>query len=369
MDTMPALPLTLDHPALRVLSRLNPPLPLRSFLRLTGYRLRPPQPLPFIPAVTRAAAAVLATGGAAPHQAATILCERRAGGRPTVVLGGFVPDSTEQVYLVRGTLLRHGSVYYLNYPRLGFSSAMIRAQLDDLVEELALRGQPPVVLSVSFGAGLLVEWLRMRAREGRPAALAGVVLVSPVACHDDIVDPGAARPATLLGRALRPFSGASADPAAVERARTIFAKMFEAGANNRAAIAGLLSPAELLHLRDAVASAIRGIDPAGACERVRALSELSHPVSWPEGGVPLTLAPALVLYAEREDSVMAANAPTPRVLASRGADLFPLLETHVVRGGESPVQHASLIFHYYQFLPFFESFYRRLKPSKLVLAA
>ena len=38
-------------------------------------------------------------------------------------------------------------------------------------------------------------------------------------------------------------------------------------------------------------------------------------------------------------------------------------------GGDSPVQHASLIFHHYQFLPHFAEFYRRLKQSKLVLAA
>lgn len=366
---MPAIPPTLEHPAIRVLSRLNPPLPLRSFLRVTGYRLRPPQPLPFTPSVTRAATGVLSRGEAGPQQAAGILHERRAGGRPTIVLGGFVPDSTEQVYLVRGTLLRHGSVYYLNYPRRGFSVAMICAQLDDLVEELARGGQPPVVLSVSFGSGLLVEWLLRRALRREPAALAGVVLVSPVACHDDIVDPLALRPATLLGRALKPFFGPAAEPAAVERARAIFAKMFEAGANNRAAIAGLLSAAELLHLREKVISAIRGIDPEGARERVRALGEISHPGTWGSAPGPLTHAPAMVLYAEREDSVMAERAPTPRVLARDGAGLFPSLETHVVGGGQSPVQHASLIFHYYQFLPYFESFYRRLKPSKLVLAA
>src|ERR1035438_2642306 len=49
-------------------------------------------------------------------------------------------------YLLRGMLLRHGSVYYMNSPRLGFSLAMLCAQLDDLSEELAMRGQRPVIL-------------------------------------------------------------------------------------------------------------------------------------------------------------------------------------------------------------------------------
>ena len=368
MDTMHALRLPVPFPSLRVLSRLNPPLPLRSFLRLTGYRLRPPQPLPHVPLVNRSATAVLQRGEARPHQAARILIESRMGELPTIVLGGFVPDSTEQVYLLRGMLLRHGSVYYVNYPRTGFSPDMICAQIDDLVEELALRGQSPVILAVSFGAAILVEWLRRRAASLGPPAIAGAVLVSPVACHDDIVDPGEARPSTLLGRALKPFSGAVVDSAAVERARTIFTQMFDAGSKNRAALAGLLSAEELLRLKGAVTSSIRGIDSAGACERVRALGKLAHPETWARAGAPLCEAPILILYAEREDQVMAAHAPTPRVLARDGKLLFPASETRTVAGGESPVQHASLIFHYYQFLPHFAGFYRRLKQSKLVLA-
>src|SRR6185436_14842903 len=112
-------------------------------------------------AVTRAQDDVLARNLAGPRQSATLLREHRFGATPTMVLGGFVPDSTEQVYLLRGFLLRHGSVYYFNYPRGGFSPELICAQLDDLVEELSLiHGQRPVVFAVSFGVGLVLEWLR-----------------------------------------------------------------------------------------------------------------------------------------------------------------------------------------------------------------
>ena len=368
---MPAPALPTAPPAPGVLSLIAPPLPLRAFLRFAGYRLRPPQPVPHAPEVTHAADAVLARGEAEPRQASTVLCERRAGDRPTIVLGGFVPDSTEQVFLLRGMLLRHGSVYYLNYPRRGFSIAMLCAQIDDLVEELRLRGQRPVVLSVSFGCAVLVEWLRRARAQRRETPVSGAVLVSPVACYEDVADPSSARPATLLGRALRPFAerGVGADPSVVERARVILLKMFEAGANNRAALAGLLSPAELRRLHAAVSAAIRGIDATGAIERVGALRALDPPASWATPWPPLCPAPALILYAEKEGSVLSANSPTRRLLESDRSRLFPASECRVVRGGVTPVQHASLIFHHYQFLPHVAAFYRRSNSGKFVLAA
>jgi hypothetical protein len=357
--------------ALGVPSRISPPAPLRAFLRVAGYRLRPPQPLPHAPAVTRARDAVLSQGIALPRQAATVLCERRAGDRPTIVLGGFVPDSTEQVFLLRGMLLRHGSVFYFNYPRRGFSVPMLCAQIEDLVEELSLRGQRPVILSVSFGGGILVEWLRRLRASRRAPGISGAVMVSPVACNEDVVDPSAPKPTTLLGRALRPFgnAGSDADPSVIERARSIFLKMFEAGASNRAALASLMSPAELRHIRGAVMAAIQGIDATGARERVAALRGLDHPVSWAVPGQPLSLAPTLILYAEKEGSVLAESSPTRVLLESDRGTLFPTSECRIVRGGESPVQHASLIFHHYQFLPHIAAFYRESKPSKFVLAA
>jgi hypothetical protein len=325
--------------------------------------------VPFAPSVSAAADAALLRGEALHRQAATLLFERRPGDLPTIVLGGFVPDSTEQVYLLRGMLLRHGSVYYVNYPRQGFSVPMLCAQIDDLLAEIALLGQRPVIVSVSFGSGLLVEWLRRRSLSGLGAPVAGAILVSPVTCLDDIVDPGLQRQGTLLGRALGPFTMPTVDLHAVEKARTIFTKMFEAGANNRSALAGLLGPGELLRLREAVVSALRGIDAVGARERVRALSEMAHPRTWAKAGRPLCAEPVLALYAEREDSVMAASSPTRAELEEHGPGLFPGLQSRIVQGGTSPVQHASLIFHYYQFLPYFEAFYRGLKTGKMGLAA
>lgn len=360
--------------AFATFTRLKPPQPLHTFLRSTGYKLRPPRPLPYTPSSIRAQAALLATSGAERRQLSTLLCERRNGPVPTIVLGGFVPDSTEQVFLLRGFLLRQGSVYYFNYPRGGFSTDLFCAQLDDLVAELNAQGRRPVIFGVSFGAGLLLEWLRLNRAAGRAPVIAGSLIVSPVACVADVLSPSEAKPSTLLGRALKPFvdAGARQDKGGIEKARAIFAKMFEAGAQNKAALRALLTAAEFRQLRDRVLGAIQQLTLAGAFERVASLRHMPSLSAWTAapGELPLSKAPALVLFAEKEDAVMAAQSPTRVALETALPAFFPLGESHIVTGhGGSPVQHASLIFHYFQFLPHIVEFYRGLKSRKFRLAA
>jgi pimeloyl-ACP methyl ester carboxylesterase len=372
---MPAPTLSPALSLLAAFSRFSPAQPLHHFFRAAGYKLRPPRPLPHTPVITPAQTEILARGEAALHQRATVLCERRFGSTPTIVLGGFVPDSTEQVFLLRGYLLRRGSVYYLNYPRGGFSPALICAQLDDLVTELnTLHGQQPVVFGVSFGAGLVLEWLRRSRAAHRSPSIGGVVLVSPVACAADIVVPGEAKASTLIGRALKPYldSGATVGPEVIHRSRTIFAKIFEAGAQNRETIRSLLTAGELLQLRDRVLAAIKDLEPLGACERVDALRAMPPLSPWDTAGrLPLATAPALVLYAEKESAVIAVGSPTRTAFDSALQAIFPHGELKVVSGapGGNAVQHASLIFHYFQFLPPVAAFYRSLKARKLPLAA
>ncbi len=372
---MPALSLAPTLSLLAALQRVSPVRPLRTFLRAAEEKRHPSHALPHAPAVRAAQDRVLAAG-AGPHQAATLLREAGRGALPTIVLGGFVPDATEQVFLLRHFLLRSGDVYYFNYPCHGFSLDLLCAQLDDLVAELAeRRGQTPVLFSVSFGSGLLLEWLARRRRAGSPPVLAGTVLVSPVACTADLVHPAAAKPATLLGRALQPYLAATATAeaadGAIERSRTIFARMFEAGAQNKAGLAGLMTAGELAQLHAAVMATIRGISGAGARERVRALQAMTAPPGYfAPGLLPLSPAPALVLYAEREEAVLEAGSPTRFAFTTALPAYFP--HGRLQRIGNPfgpPVQHASLIFHVFEFLPALSGFYHRLKSGKLRHAA
>ena len=370
---MPALTLSPALSALVAFTRLRAPEPLHALLRSTRDRIRPPRPRPYRGRITTARDRVLAEGKSGPRQLARVLCETRLGSTPTIVLGGFVPDATEQVFLLRGYLLSHGSVYYVNYPRYGFCLDLICAQLDDLVADLSQgHGQRPVIVSASFGCGIALEWLRRCKAQGLSAPIAGSILVSPVACAEDILTRGEPKPTTLVGRALKPYVGVSGDridPSAVERSRAVFAKMFEAGSHNRESLKTLMTRAELARLKEGVMDAIRSIDATGACERVGALVHMKPLSAW-DPDPRLSDAPTLVLYAEKESSVIAEGSPTRQALEQFPFTFFPQGQLRVVTGGSaSPVQHASLIFHYYQFLPYFQTFYRGLKTRKFGQAA
>jgi hypothetical protein len=162
-----------------------------------------------------------------------------------------------------------------------------------------------------------------------------------------------------------------ASDAAVEKARAIFARMFEAGAQNKLALATLMTKAELSALRAGVLSTIAGITPHGALTRVRAMAAMASPTSYltPEL-LPLADAPALILYAEKEGSVLSEHATARPTFERACSSFFPrgrCLEVANPRG--TPVQHASLIFHFENFLPHFGRFYRSLKPRKVLEAA
>jgi len=355
-------------------TRMSPTQPIRTLIRTTGYKLRPPRPLPFVPKLSLRQDAVLASGAASPHQRATIVHEQRKGAVPTIVLGGFIPDATEQIFLMRGFLLKHGSIYYLNYSQHGFSTDLLLAQLDDLVEELsAQHGQRPVVFAVSFGVGLVMEWLKRARRAGRHVDLHGLVLISPVACVEDLLAPGDAKPTTLLGRAIKPYVDPHKlpDHTTVDKSRAIFTKMFESGAQNKGSLRVLMTRGELVQLRAAVMNTIRTIEPAGACERVQALKHLESPSSYfCQTLLPLTDAPTLILYAEKESSVIADHSPTRFVLESAHRAYFPHSQHKIITNSRgSPVQHASLIFHCFNFLPTISAFYRSLKKGKAHAAA
>jgi hypothetical protein len=368
---MPALSLAPAFSFFTAFSRISPAQPIRTLIRTTGYKLRPPRPLPFSPTIRQRQEAVLVSGVAGVHQAANILHEQRKGPVPTIVLGGFIPDATEQVFLMRGFLLKHGSIYYLNYPQHGFSIDLLFAQLDDLVEELStLHGQSPVIFSVSFGAGLVMEWLKRARRAGRRIDLSGLVLISPVACVEDLLAPGDAKPTTLLGRAIKPYVDPHKlpDHTTVDKSRAIFTKMFESGAQNKESLRMLMTRGELSQLRSAVMNTIRTIQPAGACERVQALRLLEAPSSYfSQTLLPLSDAPALILYAEKESSVIADHSPTRFVLESAHRAYFPQSQHKIITNHRgSPVQHASLIFHCFNFLPVISAFYRTVKNGKVL---
>jgi len=369
---MPVLSLAPAVSLLTAFQRVSPVRPLRTWWRTTEDRFNPPRIAAHVPQVRTAQDALVARGEAGLHQIATIQREAGRGRTPTIVLGGFVPDAPEQVFLLRRFFLRFGDLHYVCYPRQGFSLDMMCAQLDDLVEELTRAGRPPVIFSVSFGSGILLEWLRRARVAGRRPAIAGTVLVSPVGCVEDILDPRLPKPATLLGRALKPYLAEGVlREEAVEKSRTIFTRMFEAGAQNKASLRMLMTRAELHRLYEGVMGTIRGVSAEGARERVRALRQMPAPAGHAApGSRALSSAPCLVLYAEKEDAVLDASSPTRRSFESAMPACFPAGRVQVVSTPlANPVQHASLIFHAFDFLPPINAFYQRLRAGRLPAAA
>lgn len=117
---------------------------------------------------------------------AEILVERGRGRLATVVVGGFVPDASEAVFCQRRLLRRFGPVFYVQYASTGFDGAAIDAQLLDLCRDLSASGRRVVLLGVSFGCGLLADFLDRHGHLTGP--LAGVAMVSPVLSLEDLGD-------------------------------------------------------------------------------------------------------------------------------------------------------------------------------------
>lgn len=359
-------------PALSFFAALSstPLRPLHTFVRTTGDRFWPPRLEPYRTACVAADETRTHTR-LAPR--AAILHERGAGRLPTIVLGGLVPDASEQVFLLRRFLLRSGDVYYVQYPRDGFCLDAICAQLGELIAELGAAGQPPVLFGVSFGAGIVLEWLRRMRLSGAQPPISAVVFVSPVTCVADLIAPGREKPTTLLGRALKPYldETTSSSEAAVERSRSLFLRMFESGAQNKQALRLLMTPAESLRLREAVVGTIRGVTIEGARQRAQALVRMMAPTDYFTPRVlPLSLVPTLILFAEREEVVLDDDAPVRLAFERAPRAYFPQAVTRLIaaKPGDAPVQHASLVFHVFEFLPSLQAFYQRLRRSVMAVA-
>lgn len=291
---------------------------------------------------------------------AEILREAGRGRLATVVVGGFVPDPSEAVHCQRRLFRRFGDIYYLQFPPAGFDREALHAQLLDLLDELARRRQQVVLFGVSFGCALICEFLSQypRLRD----ALAGLVLISPVLSLEDLGPRDGER--TLVGRFAWPMAcadDAETVTASIRAARRFFARLFAAGSRNRAAFARLRWRGQGEMLRNRILATVEAITSEGARGRLAELGWKSPLPNWQE---PLVAVPALVLFAEREEAVIAGGAPVRQLLASPGV-LSPRARAETVRSNDGDaVQHASLIFHARQYRRPLQQFYGDLQRER-----
>lgn len=294
--------------------------------------------------------------------------EKGDGEAPTIIVGGFVPDATETVEFQRKVLRRHGSLYYINYPRNGFRREMFHAQLSDLIEDIGQRGQKPLIMGVSFGCGLLLDYMRT-AGEDIHRGIRGLVLASPVICSDDLIrsqrDKG--NGVRILENNLKRI--VAADPGNegdlrkhVDRARRCFQALFNAGAENRTLSLRHLS------IRKKIFDVIEHTSARGGFERVLALRDFSFP------GMQGSLfeGPVLVLLAENEEDILVPSSPTLRLFRDPSLynTVFPRCRVKTVRSAcpEDGVPHASLIFHHEAYNAHIDDWYEKTLYPRLQLA-
>jgi pimeloyl-ACP methyl ester carboxylesterase len=297
-----------------------------------------------------------------------IFREKGVGTVPTIVLGGFVPDSTETVEFQRKLLRQHGSIYYVNYSRNGFCLDMFTAQLTDLIEFLSSKGQRPLIMGVSFGCGLLSNFLK-HADERVHEAVRGIILVSPVITTDDLIRPTDQKRdgVRILESNLKKI--VAADPTSeadiekhVERSRRCFQALFNAGAENRT-----LSVRHLA-IRKKIFDVLEFTTARGGFERVTALREFSFPVTTST----LFPGPVLVLLAENEADILVPSSPTLKLFSepSLFTRIFPscCVKTVKSHAADDKVAHASLIFHHEAYNALIEGWYDKLLYPRLQLA-
>lgn len=303
---------------------------------------------PYRPRVRNRERAVMAESAWNPFCRCEIHRERGRGGSPTVVVPGFVPDATEVVEFQRDILRTEGPIYYLNYSRTGFSRRLFHAQLADLLEDIVRRGGRARLFGISFGAGLILDFIRQGLVP--PDHVSGMILVSPVLTLDDLVrHEGGGGSLRLLEcgirRILRADRGGGDLELQIQRTRRSLRALFEAGASTRQITS------RHIVIRPRIMDALENTTTRGAYERFNALREFRFPGS----AAPLFGGPLLAILSDGEEDLLVPGSPSLTHFADRSefSRLFPAGECIVLasdKPGET-IPHASLIFHHEQYNP------------------
>ncbi|OPZ63695.1 MAG: Alpha/beta hydrolase family protein [bacterium ADurb.Bin478] len=265
-------------------------------------------------------------------------------------------------------LRRHGSIYYINYPRNGFCREMLAAQLGDLLHDLKRKGQKPMVMGISFGCGLLLDYLAA-APEAIHERVRGILLISPVICTDDLIRPVHEKQGGIrfLESNLKKLLAANPERQEelekhIERSRRCFQALFNSGAENRSL------GVRHLAIRSKIMDVINKTPCRGGFERMAALRELS----FPSINNSVFAGPVLTLLAENELDILVPSSPTMRLFRDQQSytRLFPRCPVRTVRSADplDGVAHASMIFHHQAYNELIDGWYSKLLYPRLQLA-
>jgi len=294
------------------------------------------------------------SGGYAPAGALMDFCfEPGKGTVPTVCVPGFVPKCSEAFFMQKEILKSFGNVWFAEYASRRFSLELVLAQLADLVEHLAERGTPPVIMSASFGSVLVLQLLRSLPQ----LPVKGYIFVSPITGLSDMYDPQDMEDATFVGRIVASILQAGQNNGrqlahSIERARKAFYRMLFVGTTQKSI------PAELERLKMAVFRTIKDVDATGVYERIAGIRHLK--------GLSddrlLTRVPTLILWGEVEHHVIREKSLNYQLLRNDPAKVFPRGKSVILKSDDpvDKIQHASLIFHAEHFNARLRDFYCEL---------
>ena len=302
----------------------------------------------------------------------------RLGNAPSILFPGFLPEGNEAYFLLRKSFLKHGSLYYFNYPTIYFNKLTIFHQIYDTIAEVNNRklknaGQKsaPFLIATSFGCHMIVSFLRWLNENGLTDSLdiRGIILISPVLCLDDLVDPALTRQKTLVGRAVSHLSTADEENPeeirkAMGKAKSIFLKMFTSGRDLMKFESRELIP--IFAIEDNVLGVFEKAEEEDDGYFNRFMELKQEP---PIQSQFLSATPTLVLFAEQEADVLTPNSTTLSALSNVETlhRIFPNGSVEFVySNNKRKVTHSDLIFQASRFADHLEPWMSRLAMGQAV---
>lgn len=301
------------------------------------------------------------------HSGLRIERQRGLGPFHFLLVPGLVPDGPETFLRQKKLFLARGDVSVVTWPYDGFELDAVIGAIEAFVARTRADKRKPVLVGVSVGGGIVLEYLRRCRESGKQAPVSGVVLVSPLTCVGDL--------AGLLKRLWTPIVAETGAPVqALEKGRSFFRQLASksagkaSGATGWKAFFAALTPAGIGDLVDApirkrIEKTLSRIPPEGAIERCKALQELPGLEEGTRVRDGLTDAPALVLWGSKERHTLDMDGPGTGVLCR--PDLaerhFKAAEIQWIytKKGES-VPHASLLKHHKAFARPLKRFLERI---------
>lgn len=277
-----------------------------------------------------------------------------------ILLPGLVPDGPETFLRQAFMFSKFGTTAVFTYPYEHFNLDCIIRAIEQEISEAVAIGRRVILVGVSVGGGVAIEALRRARDDGKPLAISGLMLISPLTCIDDLSSLLRRFYDNIVNEASR---GDDGDPAAaVERGRNFFKLLVSNSAQSQQPTLGRfrsffsrLSPqgfkrAGEQRIRLRIEKTLGAIPPHGAVLRTQALGQLK---GTGKSGA-LTQAPALLLWGSKERHTLNMDGPGSGILCrpDLASRILPNCEVHWVYGknGEE-VPHASLLKH----APFFNA--------------